>query len=703
MSCGLWQSGRVRRRGKSPVFGVARSSIVSCQNGVHTDRSVNRGSSFFLHFLLFRFQNYHRRLVEYVMKVAPGDITMDSLENLYDNEDFRLFIPQDHLKGEICDFEIDPFLTIGIVPIENESFSDILAIDVKPLDYIPKEDTPQNEYDWQYLLRDTPADTTTSPGDAGEKKEAGAGEDFHCWQCMKPHANKLVLRAHLKRHLKASQFKCKLCNLTFRYAGKLVEHLASHPEVVPLKCPVCKAVHVNLKELKDHVNTHEKLQICDLCGKNFCSRKSLRDHLRLHSGDKPYKCEDCDKTFATASHLSSHRRIHKTAKLHKCEKCGTEYTRSYDLKKHTMKNCENAKANSMMKKKAKGKSSSVVMPCPCCTRNQDNAVKRKLIEDYLMRHKIFNSYKCRYCELTFYNPNEFLQHEMFHTGKFPLYCMFCNDICESQELPEVTGRNHKTRLLCDVCGNLHRRKNTLVGDQVGKENTESPMEKIDFTWILSQQTPHETFRCPECGKTFLRKHLFKVHAKRHKIATQYKCEYCNLAFRYASQLVVHILEHPEKVTLQCPVCGDFFQSQEYLESHVLLTHENVLVCETCGKSFRSDNSLRNHTRTHTGFRPYECPECGKKFTTSSHLSSHRRTHRTQKQFKCEECNSMFTRETHLRRHILGNKCKGLEEPKQKKTPPKRLKCSSCPQRFASKKDLQQHIDNMHNNSTLNEA
>lgn len=304
-----------------------------------------------------------------------------------------------------------------------------------------------------------------------------------------------------------------------------------------------------------------------------------------------------------------------------------------------MKNCGSTKGNSVGngKKKTKGRGSSGILPCPCCTRNQDNSVKRKLIEDHLMRRKIFNSYKCRHCDLTFYNPNEFIQHELYHTGKFPLHCIFCNDICESQELPEVTGRNHKTRVLCEICGNLYRKKNTLVGDQIGKENSQSPMEKIDFTWILSQQTPHESFRCPECGKTFLRKHLFKVHAKRHKIATQYKCtaEYCDLAFRYASQLVVHILDHPEKVTLQCPVCGVFFQDQNNLENHVLLTHENVLVCEICGKSFRSDNSLRNHTRTHTGFRPYECPECGKTFTTSSHLSSHRRTHRTQKQFKCE--------------------------------------------------------------------
>uniref|UniRef100_A0A1B0GQ29 C2H2-type domain-containing protein n=1 Tax=Phlebotomus papatasi TaxID=29031 RepID=A0A1B0GQ29_PHLPP len=178
---------------------------------------------------------------------------------------------------------------------------DILAIDVKPLDYIPKEDTPQKQEDRQHL-EETTVNIIEEICSSRQKEEEDevVSANFHCSECMKPYANKLVLRAHLRRHLKASQFKCKICNLTFRYAGKL-------------------AVYENLKELKDHVNTHEKLQMCDLCGKNFRSRKALKDHLRLHSGDKPYKCEDCEKKFATASHLSSHRRIHKTAKLHKCE------------------------------------------------------------------------------------------------------------------------------------------------------------------------------------------------------------------------------------------------------------------------------------------------------------------------------------------------------------------------------------------------
>lgn len=46
-------------------------------------------------------------------------------------------------------------------------------------------------------------------------------------------------------------------------------------------------------------------QVCHLCGKTYASGDSIRRHLDLHSGKKPYKCKLCGYTALKASIITT--------------------------------------------------------------------------------------------------------------------------------------------------------------------------------------------------------------------------------------------------------------------------------------------------------------------------------------------------------------------------------------------------------------
>ncbi|QQP41648.1 Uncharacterized protein FKW44_016082 [Caligus rogercresseyi] len=69
-------------------------------------------------------------------------------------------------------------------------------------------------------------------------------------------------------------------------------------------------------------------------------------------------------------------------------------------------------------------------------------------------------------------------------------------------------------------------------------------------------------------------------------------------------------------------------------------HRNVSKhkCPTCERIFVSVSSLRDHTNSHSGLRPYVCDKCGKSFYSSP---IHNKRDSALGRYKCSYCAKRF--------------------------------------------------------------